>query len=159
VTNFFGHLASLTCILCLLALSPSVARQKPAGLTVYLGVACVEENARQLLLSYLPGGKLWLNDYAFDEPGLRAKIKEIMETREVKVIWIGADERVPYGEVATLVDKLQQDTPDLKIGIATKSQIGPVDPDQLEPWRIEDGLPHPIETGPPPCPPESMLRP
>ena len=37
-----------------------------------------------------------------------------------------------YGEVVSLLSKLQMDTPDLDVAVATASQTGPVEPAEIE---------------------------
>ncbi len=142
MTKGLEHIASLVCLLSLLDPGVRLTPDTHVGIKVSLGVTCSAENARQLLVRYLAPGKIWLNDFPFDEVGLRGKISEIMANMAIKRVWIAADERVSYGEVVTLIENLHQDTPDLIIGIATKSQTGPVDPMRFVVWRDNKGHPH-----------------
>ena len=146
----FGPLTTTICLFSLLGLQSSVSREARAGTKVWLGVPCASgENARQLLVRYVAHGKLWLNDYPFDEAGLRAKVAQIMANMGTKRLWIAGDERMSYGEVAALIERLQVDTPDLMIGIATKSQVGPVDSSQFAVWRDQKNQSHRLQPLPP----------
>ncbi len=145
-----GPLTATICLFALLGPQSGVRREGRAGTKVWLGVPCASgQNARQLLVRYVAHGKLWLNDYPFDEAGLRAKVAQIMANMGTKRLWIAADQRMSYGEVAVLIEPLQGDTPDLMIGIATKSQIGPVDPSQFAIWRDQKNHPHLAQPLPP----------
>jgi hypothetical protein len=122
----FAYLTGSICMLGLLALLPVMHRDSPRGLKVWLGEPCAYNDGRQILVTFLPGGRVYVNDNAFDEVGARATIVDIMETREVKSLWIMGHADMGYGEFAGFVGKLQRDTPDLVIGVTTESQIGPV---------------------------------
>jgi hypothetical protein len=132
--KLFAYLMGSICMLGLVALLPAMHRDSPRGLKVWLGEPCVYNDARQILVTYLPSGRVYVNDYAFDEAGARATIAHIMETREVRNLWIMGHADMGYGEFADFVGKLQRDTPDLVIGVTTESQIGPV---TLEPQKVD----------------------
>ncbi len=131
---------SLTYGLCLLCLyvsglgASSMREHRPAGVRVLLGKSCPDsaENNRLLVVRYLPGDRFWLNDQSLSEARLRQSLRAALESRIEKIVWVAADERVTYGGVVDVISKLKSDTPDLHIAIATKSQIGPVDPLEIE---------------------------
>jgi hypothetical protein len=62
-----------------------------------------------------------------------------MASMQVKRVWIAADAGLSYGEVVALIDTVQRDTPDLTVGVATRSQTGPIDPTQYLVQRDERG--------------------
>jgi len=86
-----------------------------------------------------------------DDATLRLAIPRIMQYRARKDIWIGADNRVFYGEVVSLMDELTHGTPDLTIAIATRADIGPVDPAELKALAAQQGMLYPLVNVPPPC--------
>ena len=83
------------------------------------------------MVRYLPGERYFLNDQPADEVHLRQLVSEATKNRLEKLVWVAANARVPYGDVAAVISALQSDTPDLHIAIATESQIGPVDPGEI----------------------------
>lgn len=94
----------------------------------FLTLAVRTVTAEILVIRHLPGEKLWLNEASFEEGDLRSRVKERLATRFEKVLWVAADERVPYGEVVALLAMLHHDNPDAYIAITTKKQMGPIDP-------------------------------
>jgi hypothetical protein len=67
---------------------------------------------RDLVVRDLPSGSLSLNDQLFDESVLRSNVQMALTTRAEKLMWIAADEHLPYGEVVSLISKPRHDTPD-----------------------------------------------
>ena len=156
--NVLAYTLVLLCVLASIRFFRHVAPPKPTGFPVQLGVDCSkgEYHGWELLVRYVPDGKYWIQDYPFNEASLRAKLKEILKEDRVKLVWIGADERLSYGNVVDLMNKLQKDTPGLRIALATRQQIGPVDPAQIEALNAAHHTNYlrPI----PPCLPASAWR-
>lgn len=131
---------SLTYGLCLLCFyvsgmgAFSMREHRPPGVRVLLGKSCPDsaESNRLLVVRYLPGNRFWLNDQSLSEAKLRQSLSAALERRIEKIVWVAADERVTYGDVVEVVSKLQRDTPDLHIALPTETQIGPVDPLEIE---------------------------
>ncbi len=107
---------------------------RPAGVRVLLGKSCPDnaDNTRLLVVRYLPGDRFWLNDQSLSEAKLRQSLSAALEGRLEKIVWVAADERVTYGEVVDVISKRKRDTPNLHVSLPTKSQIGPVDPVEIE---------------------------
>ena len=135
MTGSVSYPAALLSLFPLLA-SPAPKQPKTTeGITVLLCQPCptgMEDNRRDVVVRVLPREKLWVNDQQVDEALLRSMVSIAMERRVEKLVSIAADERVAYGEVLRLASGLTQATPDLHIAIETKSQTGPVDPEQIE---------------------------
>ncbi len=90
------------------------------------------DNRRDLVVRYLPGAKLWLNNAPLNEKDLRSKLQQSLATRAEPLIWVAADERVSYGEVVSVISKLMLDNPEAYVAVVTKSQVGAVDPSRGE---------------------------
>jgi len=127
--------AVLLCAVCLVPGESDAATKSDVGYNVLLPRPCPADviiDRRDLVVRYLPSGKLWLNAEQLDEDGLRSRLQAALTTRAEKLVWIAADEHVSYGEVLSVISTLKQDTPDLHIALATKAQTGPVDPTDIE---------------------------
>jgi biopolymer transport protein ExbD len=121
--------APLICVMVLFAADLRAASKPSTGVSVLLPHTCSSHgDSRDLVIRHLPGEKLWLNEASFEEGDLRSRVKERLATRFEKVLWVAADERVPYGEVVALLAMLHHDNPDAYIAITTKKQMGPIDP-------------------------------
>jgi len=133
------YIAGLLSVVLVLLLTPHT-HQQAKGFKVLLGKSCptdvIFEN-RNVVIRVLPGDALWLNDKSFDETSLRQAVSKAMESRYERLVWIAGDERVAYGSVVGIISKLTRDTPDLHVAIATKSQIGPGDPLEIEKLRAK----------------------
>jgi biopolymer transport protein ExbD len=106
--------------------SPS---KSSTGINVLLPHACDGHgDSRDLVVRYLSGGKLWLNDEALGENVLRARVQADLSRRAEKLLWVTVDEHVLYGEAVGVMAKLSRDNPGVYIALATKTQTGPVDP-------------------------------
>jgi biopolymer transport protein ExbD len=65
-------------------------------------------------------------------------VAEAVQPRAEKLVWVAADQRLQYGEVLKLISELKSDTQNLYVAIPTASQIGPVNPIEIE--RIKGKL-------------------
>jgi biopolymer transport protein ExbD len=129
MTGSVSHVLSLICAIGFISRNIRVASEPSTGLNVLLPNACDNHgDSRDLVVRYLPGGKLWLNGDLIKENELRSELQERLATRVERLIWVAADEHVHYGEVIALLSKLCQDNPDTYIALTTKTQTGPVDP-------------------------------
>jgi hypothetical protein len=125
---------ALLCVGTLMLGSRTPNTRQDVGFRALLGQPCpagVIDERRDLVVRYLPDGKLWLNEESLDEGSLRLRLQQALQPRFEKLVWIAADERVSYGDVVSVISKLNQDTPDLHIALATKAQVGPVDPTDM----------------------------
>jgi biopolymer transport protein ExbD len=129
MTGLPVHLVALSCVIGLISANDRVASKPSTGIAVLLPHACnSSDERRDLVVRYLPGGKLWLNEESLKEDALRSRVQERLATRVEKLLWVAADERVSYGEVVALLSKLDRDNPDTYIALTTKMQTGPIDP-------------------------------
>jgi biopolymer transport protein ExbD len=129
MTGSFSHVLSLVCVIGFISGNVRMASESSTGLNVLLPHACNDHgDSRDLVVRYLPGGKLWLNGDLLKEDELRSELQERLTTRVEKLLWVAADEHVRYGEVVALLSKLSQDNPGTYIALTTKMQTGPVDP-------------------------------
>jgi biopolymer transport protein ExbD len=129
MTGSVSHVLSLTCAIGFILGNVCGASQLSTGLKVLLPNACDNHgDGRDLVVRYLPGGKLWLNGDLLKENELRSELQKSLATRVEKLVWVAADEHVHYGEVIALLSKLRQDNPGTYIALTTKTQTGPVDP-------------------------------
>jgi biopolymer transport protein ExbD len=130
------YLIALIGVIVLLVRHPRLmGRTVHAGVPVLLAHQCPADaigDRRDVVVRYLPGARLWLNGNALDRTTLRKQVTEAMETRRERLVWLAADEHVSYGEVASIASDLMNDTPNLHLAIATKSQAGPVEPAEID---------------------------
>jgi hypothetical protein len=76
------------------------------------------------------------------------QVNYITSRRFEKVVWLAADPRLTYGEVASDTSNLALHTPGLVVFLATTSQTGPIDP-------IEMAKTHPLDSAFFLCPPRN----
>jgi len=78
-------------------------RKPKLGIHVLLAKPCAagDEFIRgDLVARDLPSGSLWLNDQLLDESVVRSNVQMALTPRAEKLVWIAADEHLPYGEVS-----------------------------------------------------------
>jgi biopolymer transport protein ExbD len=125
------HIAALACLVAFFVGRPNAISTPTNSVGVLLANACPADaidERRDLVVRYLPGPKLWLNETPLGERDLRSTLQQSLATRAEQLIWLAADERVSYGEVVSVISKLKLDNPEAYVALATKSQVGPVDP-------------------------------
>jgi biopolymer transport protein ExbD len=128
-----SQIVSLVCAVSLVCGDVGAVTKSSTGVNVLLPRACSSHgDGRDLVIRYLPGGKLWLNEEPLDENVLRSKVQARLAKRVEKLLWVEAGEHVSYGEVVAILMKLLRDTPDVHIALATKAQTGAVDPSDPE---------------------------
>ena len=134
VNRVYNYLLGLLCIGATFPLGSEPRRKLPRGIRVFPGRTCGDDidSNRLLVVRYLPGDRYFLNSEPADEVQLRQLVRKALQRRVEKIVWIAADGRVTYGEVVSLLSKLQMDTPGLIIAVATASQTGPVEPAEIE---------------------------
>ena len=134
VSRVLSYLLGLLCIGATARLGSQLGPNLPRAIRVFLGKPCGPEmdNNRLLVVRFLPGERYFLNDQPANEVHLRQLVSRATERRLAKLVWVAGDERVTYGEVAALISDLQSDTPELHIVMATESQVGPVDPVEIQ---------------------------
>ncbi|MGA3225019.1 MAG: hypothetical protein ABSC65_14725 [Acidobacteriaceae bacterium] len=125
----FSRIVALISVATVASGTFASALNTSTGVDVVLPHACsLHGDARDLVVRYLPGGKLWLNSEPLDENILRSRVQGDLAKRAEKLLWLAADEHVSYGEVVDIVSKFSRDNPGLYIALATKAQTGAVDP-------------------------------
>ena len=127
----FHYIAALLCVVTVLGGRVNPVSRPTWGIRVLLSKSCTpgdEFIRRDVVVRYLPDGRLSLNDQLLREGVVRSNVQEALSTRAEKLVWIAADEHLAYGDVVSFISKLHRDTPDVYIVLATKSQTGPVDP-------------------------------
>lgn len=148
MTRSLLWLAGSICALSMLALLPGVGGERPAGPKVWPGKPCSYVDYRQVLVLVLPGGRITINDLAYDEPGARAAIRKMMQSYETKSLWVAGDGALRYGQVAGFIAKLERDTPGLVVGLMTESQMGQAAFDRAA-GQMAGGRRHPLIVIPP----------
>jgi biopolymer transport protein ExbD len=131
MTSLGPSIAALTCLVVFFLVRPDAASTPTNGVEVLLANDCPADgigDRRDLVVRYLPGAKLWLNGIPLGERDLRSTLQRSLATRAEQLVWLAADERVSYGEVISVISKLKLDNPDAYVALATKSQVGTVDP-------------------------------
>jgi biopolymer transport protein ExbD len=124
-----SRVVALICVLGPLSANVGAELKSSTGVNVLLPHACGSHgDSRDLVVRYLPGGRLWLNAEPLDESVLRSRVQADLQTRVKKLLWVEADEHVPYGEVVEILSKLRRDNPDVYLALATKAQTGTIDP-------------------------------
>ena len=146
MARVLSYLLSLVCLGPLLLTVHRVQTRHPQGLNVLLGRTCPKDldiDERLLFIRDLGDGRYLLNERPGDEMQTRQLLRQALQRRVEKLVWVAADDRMAYGRVVATISHLQQDTPDLHIAIATRSQIGTVDPIVIERLhgRNPDGTP------------------
>jgi biopolymer transport protein ExbD len=124
-------IAALACLVIFYVARPDANSTPTNSVGVLLANACPADgigDRRDLVVRYLPGAKLWLNETLLGERDLRSTLQQSLATRAEQLVWLAADERVSYGEVVSVISKLKLDNPEAYVALATKSQVGPVDP-------------------------------
>jgi biopolymer transport protein ExbD len=82
-------------------------------------------DSRDLVVRYLSGGKLWLNDEALGENVLRARVQADLSRRAEKLLWVAVDEHVLYGEAVGVMAKLSRDNPAFTLHSQRKRKLVP----------------------------------
>jgi biopolymer transport protein ExbD len=135
MASIASYVAALACIAAFCVERPDAVSKPANGVDVLLASACPADaigDRRDLVVRYLPGARLWLNEASLDEKDLRSRLQQSLTTRAEQLIWLAADERVSYGEVVSMISKLKLDNPKAYVALVTKSQVGPVDPSDSE---------------------------
>jgi biopolymer transport protein ExbD len=133
MTGSVSRVLSVTCAIGFIFGNVGLVSEARAGLHVLIPDACDDHgDSRDLVVRYLPNGKLWLNEDLLKENELRSELQERLATRVEKLVWVAADERLHYGEVIALLSKLSQDNPGTYMALTTRKQTGPVDPSDPE---------------------------
>jgi biopolymer transport protein ExbD len=128
-----SRILALLCVVSLASGGLGLTPNSSTGVNVLLPHACDEHgDGRDLVVRYLSGGKLWLNEEALGEDVLRARVQADLSRRAEKLLWVAVDAHVLYGEAVSIVTKLSRDNPGAYIALATKTQTGPVDPADFE---------------------------
>jgi hypothetical protein len=115
----FSRIVALISVATVASGTFASALNTSTGVDVVLPHACsLHGDARDLVVRYLPGGKLWLNSEPLDENILRSRVQGDLAKRAEKLLC----------EVVDIVSKFSRDNPGLYIALATKAQTGAVDP-------------------------------
>ena len=146
------YLIALLCVGASACLDNQSERVKAQGTQVLLGRTCNEQDGfdnRTITVRILPDATYFLNSQPESEASLRQHVSRVMDYRIERILWVAADKRMTYGEVAGVISKLQSDTPRLRVALATESQIGPVDPTEIK--RMRGKMPDGRYIGMMPC--------
>nr|MCU0552519.1 biopolymer transporter ExbD [Leptolyngbya sp. Prado105] len=91
------------------------------GLPVALPRAVTAESQKnpQIVVTISPKGELALDKKPILIDTLPAGVKELLSRNPKSVVIINADEKVPHGQVITVMDRLRS-IPNIRLGIATR---------------------------------------
>jgi hypothetical protein len=88
-------------------------------------------DSRDIWLRYLSNERAFINGQPTASIAVPIQVSYITSTRFEKVVWLAADPRLSYGEVASDISNLAQRTPSLVIFLATSSETGSIDPIEM----------------------------
>lgn len=91
------------------------------GLPVALPKAVTAESQKvsQVVITITPNGELALDKKPMNISTLPAAVREILIRNPKAVVVINADEKVPHGQVITVMDRLRS-IPNIRLAIATR---------------------------------------
>ncbi|WNZ46730.1 biopolymer transporter ExbD [Leptolyngbya boryana CZ1] len=91
------------------------------GLPVALPKAVTAESQKvsQVVITITPNGELALDKKPMNISTLPAAVREILGRNPKAVVVINADEKVPHGQVITVMDRLRS-IPNIRLAIATR---------------------------------------
>jgi biopolymer transport protein ExbD len=91
------------------------------GLPVALPKAVTAESQKnpQIVVTISPQGEIALDKKPIVIDTLPAGVKELLSKNPKAVVIINADEKVPHGQVITVMDRLRS-LPNIRLGIATR---------------------------------------
>ncbi|BAS56552.1 MULTISPECIES: ExbD/TolR family protein [Leptolyngbya] len=91
------------------------------GLPVALPKAVTAESQKvsQVVITITPNGELALDKKPMNISTLPAAVREILSRNPKAVVVINADEKVPHGQVITVMDRLRS-IPNIRLAIATR---------------------------------------
>lgn len=75
---------------------------------------------RTIVVQVLDGGVLKINDTAETWDQLGTELGNIYKTRAEKVMFVKADDDIPFAQVARVIDITQGVDPSIKVGLMTK---------------------------------------
>lgn len=79
-----------------------------------------QDDNRTIVVQVLDGNVLKINDTAETWDSLGSELSNIYKTRAEKVLFVKADDDIPFQQVARVIDITQGVDPSIKVGLMTK---------------------------------------